>query len=198
MRPGVCLSVLAAGIIGVLSQAPNQAAAEEDSRTAIALPSEVEARFLAEMRTHLAHLDDIVAALAEDDFQQAARIAELHMTMGHRRWAKMAAAGASDEEIAAAKARFKERHAAGSGRTGSGMGMGMGMGMGGGFGRYMPEDFRAMGAVFHDAAETFAETARSVATPVSAEDYRAVIAGLQEVTTACRGCHDAFRVEAAR
>ena len=195
MGRGVRLPVFLASLIAVLTGVlAGPALAEEDPRTAIFLPNEVETRFLAEMRTHLAHLDDIVAALAEDDFKQAARIADLHMTRGHHRWAKMAEAGASDEDIAAAKARFKERHAAGSGQAGSGMGMGMG----GGFGRYMPEDFRAMGAVFHDAAESFAETTRTVATPVSAEDYRAVLAGLQEVTTACRGCHDAFRIEAAQ
>ena len=191
MGCGVRLPVLLTSMVAILiGVSAGPALAEEDPRTAVALPSEVEARFLAEMRTHLAHLDDIVAALAEDDFRQAARIADLHMTMGHHRWARMAEAGASDEEIAAAKARFKEQHAAGSGQAG--------MGMGGGFGRYMPEDFRAMGAVFHDAAESFAETTRTVATPVSAEDYRAVLAGLQEVTTACRGCHDAFRIETAQ
>ncbi len=180
----------------VLLAAQGRVSADEDPRTPVSLPPDVMARFLAEMRSHMVHLDDLVTALAEEDFAQAARIADIHMTFGHHRWAAMAEAGASDAEIAAAKARFKERREAQGGQQGGGM-HGGGMGMGPGFGRHMPEDFRAMGAMFHEAAESFAATARSVATPAAPADYRAVLAALQQVTTACRSCHDAFRVEAS-
>lgn len=176
--------------------------AEEDPRAAVSLPADVAAAFLAEMRTHMANLDDVVAALAEEDFKTAASIAELQMTQGHHRWATMAENGASDEEIAAAKARFKAKRAARNGQMGAGSGQGKGMGggsggmgMGPGFGRYMPEGFRAMGDSFHEAAESFAATARSLANPAGREDYRSVLEGLQEVTSACRACHDAYRIE---
>ena len=104
----------------------------------------------------------------------------------------MAERGAAEEEIAEAKARFQERRDDQSGGGSSGMGRGMGMGPG--FGRYMPEDFRAMGALFHDAAAAFAETAGSVAPPATSDDYETDLDGLRGVTTACRGCHEAYRV----
>lgn len=187
-----------------------QASAAEDPRTAITLPADTAADFLAEMRVHMANLDDIVAALAENDFKQAARIAELRMTMGHHRWAAMEERGATDAEIAAARENFKKRYAthraqmrSGQGMeqgTGQGMGRGAGMGagMGPGIGRFMPEDFWAMGNSFHEAAEVFAETAKSVSAPAKPYDYTEVLEQLQEVTAACRACHDAFRVEVAR
>ncbi len=46
------------------------------------------AAFLAEMRIHMAILDDVVAALAEADFKTATKNAHMHMTQGHRRWAR--------------------------------------------------------------------------------------------------------------
>ena len=189
----LCLLVLALGVI----ESPSPASADEDLRTTVSLPSDVRDGFLAEMRTHMANLDDIIAALAEDDFEGAARIVDINMSPGHRRWAKMAEEGASDEEIAAARAEFAKKHGSGGGRRGGGMGKGGGMGMGPGFGRFMPEDFRYMGASFHEATASFAETARSVTTPTSPEDYRAVFDALQGVTTSCRACHDAFRIEIA-
>ena len=183
----LCILALALGAL----EAPSPASADEDLRMTVSLPADVRDGFLAEMRTHMANLDDIIGALAEDDFEGAARIVDINMSPGHRRWAKMAEEGASDEEIAAARAEFAQKHGSGGGRRGGGMGMGPG------FGRFMPEDFRFMGASFHEATASFAETARSVATPASPEDYRAVFDALQGVTTACRACHDAFRIEIA-
>ncbi|TQV77847.1 cytochrome c [Denitrobaculum tricleocarpae] len=205
LKKKLCAALLAASL--ALPLAP--VSAEEDPRAAVQLPADVAAAFLAEMRTHMANLDDVMAALAEEDFEAAASIAELQMTQGHHRWASMAKQGASEEEIAAAKERFKARRAArdgqmGDGQMGAGGGQGQGKGMGGGmamgpgFGRYMPEDFRAMGDVFHEAAESFAATARNAASPATPEDYRALLEGLQEITMACRACHDAYKVEVVR
>ena len=185
MLRALCILILAIGF----SLAQSQVSADDDPRMTVSLPPEVGAGFLAEMRTHMANLDDIMTALAESDFAEAARIADIHMTFGHRRWIRMAEEGATDEEIASAKAEFEPKHGSGGGNRGGGMGMGPG------FGRFMPEDFQAMGASFHEAAASFAETARSVATPASPGDYRAVLGALQEVTTTCRACHDAFRIE---
>ena len=186
-RPGILVLGLS-----LLLAAP---ALAEDPRQPIELPPEVRDAFLAEMRTHLANLDDIVAALASGDFDEAAQVAEIKMAFGHYRWQAMSDAGATDEEIAEAKERFGQP---GTGRgTGPGMGAGMGRGMGmmgPGFGRYMPDDFRAMGFAFHDATQAFAETARAVGDPPTTEDYQAVLDALWNVTVNCRGCHDAFRV----
>jgi len=172
-------------------------AQEEDMREAIALPPDLKQQFMAEMRAHMGNLDDIMLTLAEGDFKGAAQIAEIHMDFGHSLWEAMAAAGKTDEEIAAAKARF--RSAGGGQGQGQGQGMthtpGQGMGGGMGLGRFMPEDFRSMGMVFHDAAGNFAETARAVGPEPSVEDYQAVVTALQEITTACRGCHDVYRLE---
>lgn len=166
----------------------------EDPRQPVELPPDVRDAFLAEMRTHLANLDDIVAALADGNFDEAARVAEINMAFGHYRWQAMADAGATDEEIAAAKERFGTP---GTGRgmgQGMGRGMGQGMGAGPGFGRYMPDDFRAMGLAFHDTTQGFAETARAVGDPPTVEDYQAVLGGLWTITLNCRACHDSFRI----
>jgi len=168
----------------VLIVAP--AFAEDDPRVEVALPASAADAFLAEMRTHMGNLDDIVVALAEGDFNVAADIAELRMTMGHQRWQAMAKQGISMEEITAMRQRHKKMRSA-QGPQGRGR-------MGYVFGRFMPDDFRAMGAMFHEAAEDFARMARNVATPPRVADYQAISGALGAITTACRACHDAFRI----
>ncbi len=173
------------------------ATAQDDMREPISLPPELKSQFMAEMRAHMGNLDDIMLTLAEGDFKGAARIAEIHMDFGHSLWEAMAAEGKSDEEIAAAKKRFRTA-GGGQGRGmahSPGQGGGAGGGGGMGLGRFMPEDFRAMGAVFHDASANFAETARAIGPDPSPQDYQAVISSLQEITTACRACHEAYRLE---
>lgn len=192
LKTRLTVTLAAAALAATLA---GPAAAQEDPRTAVTLPADVSAAFLAEMRNHLANLDDIVAALAEGDFKAASQIASIHMSMGHHRWKAMTDAGASDAEIAAAKARFKDMQTQMMGRgAGRGMGRGMGMGMGPGFGRFVSDDFRAMGINFHDAADAFAEATAAVGDPATPADYATALEALQAVTTACRGCHDAFRV----
>ncbi len=180
----------------VLTTVGARAAGQDDPRTAVTLPPDIAAKFMTEMRSHMANLDDLVAALAEGDFAEAARVADIHMTFGHRRWAQMAERGASDKEIAAAKKDFKQMRGSRSGKPGEGRGkqMGRGKGMGHGFGRFMPEAFRAMGASFHEAADAFAKAARTAETPPTFKDYSAVLTELGAVTAACRSCHDAFRI----
>ncbi len=144
-------------------------------------------KILTEMRQHMDTLDDVVAALAAGDFPEAAEIAETRMDFGHRMGEPMAAAGASPEEIRARRERMRElgwEPGQGWGRTG-------GMGPG----RFLPEDFRAMGQVFHEAAQEFATTARAVGDPPASEDYADVIGALQFVTSTCRSCHATWRFE---
>lgn len=169
MRPVLLLLALAF----VVLSSDASVRADEDPRTDIALPAHVADAFMAEMRTHMGNLDDIVSAIADGDFMEAAVIAAHNMST-----------------------RYKAMRDP-MGRLpgmGQGMGQGVGMGVGPGFGRYMPEDFRAMGAQFHAAAETFATVAATVTAPASTADYQVVIGALRDVTTACRACHDAYRI----
>ncbi|MBT6094143.1 MAG: cytochrome c [Rhodospirillaceae bacterium] len=173
---------------GLLAQA---FAAAADEREPISLPPEVKERFMTEMRGHMGNLDDILAALAEGDFAEAANVAEIHMDFGHSMWSTMMEQGMSAEQILAAK---KQMRAKGMG-MGQGQGQGMGHGMGQGMGRFMTEDFRSMGATFHEAATAFATRARQAASPPTAADYKETTEVLQAVTSTCRACHDSFRVE---
>ena len=170
---------------------PQPAAAAEDFRETVSLPPDVKAQFMAEMRGHMGNLDDILAAITEGDFGEAARIAEIHMDFGHSLWEAMADQGKTDEEIAEMKARFREM---GRG-PGQGQGAGLGHGGGGGMGRFMPEPFREIGMEFHAAAGRFAEAAREAEASPTADSYQMLLGGLQEITATCRGCHAAFRLE---
>lgn len=72
------------------------------------------------------------------------------------------------------------------------------MGMGRGFGRFMPEEFRAIGASFHEAADAFATAARAAASPPTSKDYSTILQELGGVTAACRSCHDDFRIKVGK
>jgi len=159
---------------------PVAAWAEEDTRETIELPDQVKEEFRAEMREDMARLDEIVAALAEGAFGQAADIADINLTLGHKLWRNMANQGATIKEIVAAREKMR-----GQGMLGKGLH---------GVGRFMPEHFRAMGVTMHEAAEAFATAARQAAHPPVAEDYVRVLEKLQEMTGVCRACHETFRV----
>lgn len=154
-----------------------------DEREAISLPPDMKDRFLAEMRGHMGNLDDIIAAIAESEFSEAANIAEIQMDFGHSMWNAMQESGMSSEQVMQLKKQMQAK------------GMGQGKGMGKGMGRYMPDDFRAMGTSFHEAAQAFAARARQSENPPSNDDYKGVMDALQGVTAACRSCHEAFRVK---
>jgi len=158
-----------------------------DERKAISLPPDMKDRFLAEMRGHMGNLDDIIAAIAEGEFREAADTAEIQMDFGHSMWSALQESGMSSEQVMQMKKQMQA--------NGMGQGMGQGVGMGKGMGRQMPDDFRAMGASFHEAAQAFAARARQSENPPSSDDYKGVMEALQGVTAACRGCHEAFRVE---
>ena len=153
-------------------------------RQAVTLPPEIKDSFLSEMRGHMGNLDDILLALAEGDFKSAADIADITMDFGHRVWESMAAQGMSSEEILAMKKTMR-----GTRRDGQGSGQGRG------FGRFMPEEFRTMGQGFHEAAAEFAVKVRAIGPNPSVADYQIALEHLEQITAACRGCHDAFRIE---
>jgi len=166
--------------LAVLAVIPFTAWAQEDSREAIKLPDQVKGQFRAEMREDMARLDDIIAALAEGAFSQAADIADINLTLGHKMWRRMADEGATMKEIITAREEMREQGMLGKGLHG--------------IGRFMPEHFRAMGVTMHEAAEEFALTARQAAQPPTAKDYAQVLEKLQAMTEVCRACHETFRV----
>jgi cytochrome c556 len=73
------LILTAAAVIG---STPAIAAAEADPRTPIRLPADMRVAFLAEMRTHMDSLDDIIAAIAAADFKAAAKVAHDELMPG--------------------------------------------------------------------------------------------------------------------
>jgi cytochrome c556 len=58
------------------------AAAEDDPRTAVALPPDLRPAFLEHMREHMDSLDDVMAALARADFRGAAEAARQQLVPG--------------------------------------------------------------------------------------------------------------------
>ncbi len=158
-----------------------------DDRMVVEVPPMIADEIRAEMRQHMATLDDVMGALAAGAFAEAAEIAATRMDFGHRMWERMQAQGANPEEIQARRERMRE--------LGWEPGQGMGRTGGRGPGRFLPEDFRAMGQVFHEAAQEFAATARGVGDPPTAEDYARVVGALQFVTSTCRSCHATWRLE---
>ncbi|MBB4285224.1 cytochrome c [Roseospira goensis] len=163
-----------------------------DPRRVVTLPPTVAVAFLAEMRGHMRTLDDIMMALADGDFEAAATIADLRLDFGHVMWESLADQGLSDQAIVDMKRAMREA-GVGPGQA-QGLGPGMGQGGGRGFGRYMPEDFRSMGRLFHQAGAELAVVARAVPADPGPADYATVIEAVQGVTGMCRACHDTFRV----
>jgi hypothetical protein len=90
----------------------------------------------------------------------------------------MAAVAAGDFKDAARLAR--DELAAGSGK---------------GFGRYLPIEFREIGLAMHRAAADFADVAAAMPVEPGAADWRKLMIALEGISSYCRTCHGAFRVE---
>jgi len=165
----------------------------EDPRRVIELPAAVADELRAEMRNHMDTLDELVGAVAMGEFDRAADIARTRMRMGHRLDERLQAAGYSDEEIREFREALKAQGwEPGRGLRGEGPASGIAGGMGPG--RFVPDDFRAMGQTFHEAAQEFAATARDVGEPPTVTDYENVLSAMQFVTSTCRSCHATYRL----
>jgi cytochrome c556 len=171
-------------IAALVAYAPSAIA--DDSRELVKLPAEVKEKFLTEMRGNLMKLEDIMAAIADGNFKEAANIADLKMGFGHGQMEQMVEAGKSKEEMLARKKEMRSM------RQGGGHGHGKGQGQG--MGRYMPKDFRSMGQNLHQALEDLAAKARAVGQNPTVTEYQSVVGALENVTNACTSCHQAFRV----
>ncbi len=193
------LPVMAIAAIVIFFPGFSPAAAQQDNRQFVNLSPEIKAKFLAQMRTNMANLDDIIGEIAQGNMEEAAKIAERRMGFAHGRIERMAKKGASDAQINEMVARIRNMtkgddyasisKAMHKNRPGGGMGKG-----GGGLGRFMPQEMRIMGHEMHKAAYKLADIARATKNPTTT-DYKNLFSALNDITTSCRGCHDAFRVK---
>lgn len=167
--------------------------APEDNRVFVKLAPTVRELFLEEMRQDLANLDDLLSAIAEQDFEQAARIAERKIGLAHRRIERMENNGASDEAIAKAVAQIRKMGAQAGEISAKKLHRKMSRGMRG-LGKFMPEELQGVGQLFHMSAYDIADAARLVAKKPDAAAYQKLFSTINDLTTQCRGCHDAFRV----
>ncbi len=169
------------------------AIAAEDERQLITLSPDIRDRFLEEMRHDLVNLAEVVSAIGDGDFEEAAQISERRMGLGHIRIQRMEESGASDEDINAAIKQIRtmaEEHGADLPNVMHQRGMGRG-----GVGRFMPEELRAIGQAFHKTAYPLANAARAVGTTPSVENFQALFSALSDMNNSCLGCHEAYRVK---
>ncbi|HYG88314.1 MAG TPA: hypothetical protein VD978_18880 [Azospirillum sp.] len=93
------------------------------------------------------------------------------------------------DDVISAVAAADFPKAAGTARTA------LGMGSGKGYGRHMPMEFRAMGMAMHRAALDFADVAAAMPATPGAGDWARAASALANLSSHCRGCHAAFRVQ---
>ena len=60
--------------------------------------------------------------------------------------------------------------------------------------KHWPEPMQKMADQMYRAASDFVIVSQNAAVEDSKESYQTVIAALSELTSACRGCHDAYRL----
>lgn len=149
----------------LLASAPSASSDELPTRRPVELPPDAKAIFMAQMLGHVVSLDAIVTAIAEGDFDAAAGVAR--QEMGVPREGGDDAAQSADDVL------------------GPGLGLG----------EYLPDDFKAIGVRFHEAANRFAEVAAGMPAEPSTADHRALIGALAGITHQCRDCHDQFTVQ---
>lgn len=135
-------------IVGTLS-----ATADEDTRTLVMLPDNIEKKMLANMRDHIRALDDVIHAVQAEEYDKAESIAESRLG-----WSSLVRQG--DQEVA----------------------------------KHWPEPMQKMADQMYRSASNFVIVSQNASVEDSKEGYQKVIAALGEVTSACRGCHEAYRV----
>ncbi|MBL8589301.1 MAG: cytochrome c [Methylobacteriaceae bacterium] len=62
-------------------------------------------------------------------------------------------------------------------------------------GAFMPQEFRAMGQAMHMAAAEVARVGDAAANPPGAQDWKAMMESVGNLTAACAGCHGSFRLK---
>ncbi len=147
---------------------------ETDSRNLVEMPPKMQQHFLANMRGHFVSLDAIIAALADEDFEKAADIADNQLGMRKRHQCEDAGHENHkghhqdlDHKSVSKELDKGQKHK--------------------GFGKMMPPEMKAMGMQLHQAASNFAAVARN-------GDTQESLKALQKVSSACVACHQSFRV----
>ena len=123
-------------MLALLLLATNANSVDEiDLREKVEMPPEMKEMFLKNMRSHMESLDLIIEAIATNNLNDAAVIAET--TMG---------TGGEDKRQCDESATHQHQHKAGHKKKA--------------FGRFMPNSMKAMGMQLHVAADNFATVAR--------------------------------------
>lgn len=155
-----------------------------DSRIAVEVPENVKIHFLKKMRGHLEALDSIIAAMADEDLALAADIASNQLGRhggNHQKGDKQKNQKHSDVPHQHGKDQdhAKEHNVEATHGDGNKIQMG----------RYMPEPMKIMGKNMHNAAFQFSIIASEGGTQQS-------LKALNQLTTSCVICHQAYRIEA--
>lgn len=136
-----------------------------DPRLTVEMPPQMKQMFLKNMRGHMEALNQIIAALAENNLLSAADIAESSMGVGHGKKRQC-----DDNEH---KHNKGQKHSSHKGKA---------------FGKFMPPEMKMMGMQLHASANEFAEVARQ---GNMNEAYKA----LSKVSSSCVMCHRSFQVK---
>lgn len=137
-------------IAGALSVTAGE---NEDARTMVKLPSDIEYKMLANMRDHIGALDDIIQAVQAGDYEKAEDVAESRLG-----WSSLVRRG--DQEVA----------------------------------NHWAKPMQKMADQMYRSASNFVIVAQNASVEDSKEGYQKVLTALGEVTSACRGCHETYRV----
>ena len=157
-------------LLAILLSSNTALIAEEsvDNRHMIEMPPQTKQVFLSKMRGHMEALDQIIAALAEDDLNEAAEIAENTMGVVGTGHGKKWECDDSDGDHAHKHNQSEHKKK--------------------GFGKLMPPEMKAMGMNLHSAADNFANVARQ---GDRGEAYKA----LRQISSSCVTCHQSFGVK---
>jgi hypothetical protein len=138
-----------------------------DGRELVDFPPEMRMHMLRNMRDHVQTLDDVLHALANADYDGAAKVAAERL-------------GLDSPSAAACKPKPANASAPAPGSMDEMMAL------------YMPEPMRAIGLGMHTSASEFAVVAERAATT---HDPAPAIKALSLVTENCVACHSAYRLQ---
>ncbi len=160
--------------------------AHSDERELIEMPADVQVKFLTEMRGLLESVDEMLLALAEGDFDRISKIADIELGFKHRKWQKMIAEGASEDEVQAKINKMRDKLAMPHDKKKMKNSKSMS--------RFMPDNARAMGRQMHLAASNLSLAAQGAGDKPDLAKYQEVIGGIQQITTMCTSCHTGYKI----
>ncbi len=138
----------------------------------VQFPPDMQINFLGNMRDHMQTLNDLVDALAKDDYAAASKVAAERLGLN-----SPSAAGCKPTPAS----QVSERPATPTNKSDKPMTMDEMMRV------YMPEPMRGIGLSMHTAASEFSKVAMT-------NDRAASMAALSQVTQNCVACHSSYRL----